>query len=164
MATRASAGGHAAARDDERTPAQWYAYLIGATLLLVGIAGFFVDSAFDTGNNLQGDKLIAFEVNGWHNVVHILSGLFLLAMAPKRKTAKTGVLAFAAIYAIVTIIGLVDGEDVLGLIPVNPADNVLHIALTVLALAAALVSRDHDPVRGGGDGDVDSPGRATTVR
>jgi hypothetical protein len=36
------------------------------------------------------------------------------------------------------IIGLVDGEDVLGLFPVNPADNVLHIVLTVAAFAAAL--------------------------
>jgi hypothetical protein len=31
---------------------------------------------------------------------------------------------------------LIDGKDVLGLIPINPADNVLHILLTVAALAA----------------------------
>jgi hypothetical protein len=36
------------------------------------------------------------------------------------------------------LIGLIDGKDVLGLFPVNPADNVLHILLTVAALAAAL--------------------------
>jgi hypothetical protein len=38
----------------------------------------------------------------------------------------------------VTIIGLIDGHDVLGLFPVNPADNVLHILLTVAAFAAGL--------------------------
>jgi hypothetical protein len=31
----------------------------------------------------------------------------------------------------VTIIRLVDGKDVLGLFPGNPADNMLHIVLTV---------------------------------
>ena len=30
----------------------------------------------------------------------------------------------------------------LGLIPINPADNVLHIVLTVAAIAAGLASRD----------------------
>jgi hypothetical protein len=53
----------------------------------------------------------------------------------------------------VTVIGLVDGHDVLGVIPVNPADNVLHILLTVAALAAGLVSaRDRREVRPGTDG------------
>ena len=33
---------------------------------------------------------------------------------------------------------LIDGKDVLGLLPVNPADNVLHILLTVAAVAAGL--------------------------
>ena len=34
--------------------------------------------------------------------------------------------------------GALDGKDVLGLFPVNPADNILHIVLTVAALAAGL--------------------------
>ena len=43
-----------------------------------------------------------------------------------------------SIYGVVTLIGLIDGKDVLGLLPVNPADNVLQIVLTVAALAAGL--------------------------
>lgn len=127
-----------------RTPAQWYATIIGATLVLVGILGFLANSEFNTGNGVDGDNLIVFEVNGIHNIVHLLSGLFLLSMAKKRATAKTAVLAFGVIYAIVTLIGLADGEDVLGLLPVNGADNALHILLTVLAFAAALISRGDD--------------------
>jgi hypothetical protein len=41
----------------------------------------------------------------------------------------------------VTIIGLVDRKDVLWLFPVNPADNILHIVLTVAAFAAGLRCR-----------------------
>jgi hypothetical protein len=90
------------------------------------------------GGALDGENLIIFEVNGWHNVVHIASGLFLLALSGRHATARTAALAFGAIYGVVTIIGLVDGKDVLGLFPVNPADNILHILLTAAAFAAAL--------------------------
>ena len=80
-------------------------------------------------------------------MVHILSGLFLLALAGKRRTARTGALAFGIVYGIVTLIGLINGKHVLSLFPVNPADNVLHIALTVAAIASALVSKANDEDR-----------------
>ncbi len=149
MATSARTGGHvgyedARHRDRGRTPAQWYCLLAGAALLLAGIAGFIADATFDTGGGIDGDKLILFEVNGIHNLVHLATGLLLLAVAPKRATARYGVIAFGAVYGIVTLIGLIDGETVLGLIPVNPADNVLHIALTVAALLAGFASSDDD--------------------
>jgi hypothetical protein len=56
----------------------------------------------------------------------------------RHDTARIAALSFGAIYGVVTIIGLVDGEDVLGLFPVNAADNVLHILLTIAAFAAGL--------------------------
>jgi hypothetical protein len=126
------------ARDEGRSPAQVFCLVVGATLVIVGIVGFFAETSFDTGSGVQGSDLIVFEVNGWHNLVHLASGLFLLALMGRRDTARTGALAFGTIYLVVTVIGLVDGEDVIGLLPVNPADNVLHILLTVAAFAAAL--------------------------
>ena len=136
--------------DDRRHPAKMYCLLAGAALLLAGVVGMLVDSTFDTasGDTLQGDSLVGFEVNGWHNVVHILSGLFLLAMSRRRDTARTGALAFGIVYGLVAIIGLIDGNDVLGLIPVNPADNVLHALLSVLGMAAGLMSKGDDHDRG----------------
>jgi hypothetical protein len=120
--------------------------------VLVGLLGFLVEPKFDTSTGgdpggLDGENLIIFEVNGWHNVVHILSGLFLLALMRRHDTARIAALSFGAIYAVVTVIGLIDGKDVLGLFPVNPADNVLHILLTVAALAAGLMpARDRGRV------------------
>ncbi len=140
------------------TPAQWFCLLAGATLLLVGLLGFISDASFDVqgtgdgeGGNangqLQGDSFLGFEVNGWHNVVHILSGLLLLSAFRKRTAAKTIALLFGLIYAAVTIIGLIDGNDVLGLIPVNRADNILHIALTLAAILSSLVSPRDEKLR-----------------
>jgi hypothetical protein len=140
---RTERGRPAAAPTDRRTPAQWYCLLAGLSLLLAGILGFIADASFTTGDGIQGDELLSiFEVNGIHNLVHLASGAVLLAAFPKRASAKTVAIAFAVVYGIVTIIGLIDGEDVLGLIPVNPADNVLHIALTALGLIAGFMSRD----------------------
>ena len=156
-------GGMVDAKDDGRhtgmTPAQWYCLLAGAALLLAGLFGFLADATFDTGatgtdndggNNggaLQGDSFLGFEVNGWHNVVHLLSGLVLLSVFRNRKAAKTVALAFGIVYGIVALIGLIDGNDVLGLIPVNPADNILHIALSLAGIVAALVSPTDERTR-----------------
>ena len=117
----------------ERTPAQIYA-------LLFGIVGFIVDSSFDTGSGVQGDELIVFEVNGWHNLVHIASGAVGLALARSRPGARAFALGFGAVYLAVTIWGFVDGNSVLALLPVNTADNFLHLAIALLGLGAGLAS------------------------
>jgi hypothetical protein len=119
--------------------------VVGATLLLVGVAGFLVDTSFDAaGGTPQGGSLLGFEVNGSHNVVHLLSGIVLLAVAGKRRTAKPIAIAFGVVYGLVAILGLIDGNDVLTLIPVNAADNVLHVALSAAGLIAGLMSRTDD--------------------
>ena len=144
--------GHDHHDDRGMTPAQLYCLIAGLALLLAGIFGFFADATFDlsttsdpeggnVGGMLQGDSFLGFEVNGWHNVVHLASGLLLLGAFRSRKAAKTVALAFGLVYAVVAVIGLIDGNDVLGIIPVNPADNILHIALAALGIIAGLISR-----------------------
>lgn len=145
------------------TPAQWYCLLVGLSLLLAGAFGFLADASFDTGGTadtdrignadgqLQGDGFLGFEVNAWHNIVHLLSGLVLLAAFRRRGPAKTVALAFGVVYGVVALIGLIDGSDVLGIIPVNGADNVLHIALSALGILTALMSRGDDDDRGKSD-------------
>ncbi len=128
-----------ASTEGRKTPAQLFAYLTGAVLVLVGLIGFAADSGFDTGNGIDGDKLLGiFEINGIHNLVHLGSGLLLLAVAPKRATARYGVLAFGAVYAIVTVWGFIDGDTVANLIPVNLPDNILHALLSGASLLIAL--------------------------
>jgi Domain of unknown function (DUF4383) len=158
-AAESSARGEAARDRTGMTPAQLYCLLAGLALLLAGIFGFIADASFDTGATvdtdaggnadgaLQGDSFLGFEVNGWHNVVHLLSGLLLLAAFRRRGPAKTVAILFGAVYGVVTVIGLIDGNDVLGILPVNAADNVLHIALSALGLLTGLISRGEEPRR-----------------
>jgi hypothetical protein len=140
--------GRTVARDDRRTPAQWYCLLAGLALLLAGVFGFISDSSFDTGHGVQGDLFLGFEVNAIHNLIHVASGLVLLAASPKRASARAVALGFGLVYGLVAVIGLIDGEDVLGLIPINSADNLLHIALAALGIITGLISRDDDRGRG----------------
>ena len=134
-----------ATADRGRTPAQWYCLLAGAALLLAGIFGFLADAGFGVGNipsgTVEGSSFLGFEVNGWHNIVHLASGLVLLAAANTRPSAKAIALAFGLVYGLVAIIGLIDGRDVLGIIPVNGPDNILHIALALLGIIAGLISK-----------------------
>ena len=141
-------------RDGGKTPAQWYCYIFGATLLIAGLLGFIVDQDFDTATTddsprgfVNGDLLLGLEVNGWHNVVHIASGLVLLLLATKRSSARLGAITFGVVYAAVTIIGFIDGEDIFGVLPVNTADNLLHLAIAALGIIAGLLSKGRDDDR-----------------
>ena len=125
---------------DRYTPAQIYSLAFGATLLLVGILGFIAESSFNTGANVDGSNLIIFEVNGWHNLVHIASGLVGLALWRNPAGARSFALGFGAVYLLVTLYGFVDGNDIIGLFPVNAADNVLHLLISLAGIAAGLAS------------------------
>jgi hypothetical protein len=126
-----------------KSPAQVYAFVFGATLLLAGIVGFFYTANFSTGDDARADALIGvFDVNGWHNVVHILSGVLGLALARSWRGAKLYAWGFGTVYLAVTVWGFVigSGEAILGLIPVNTADNFLHLAISLLGIMAAIAT------------------------
>jgi hypothetical protein len=130
-----------------KSPAQVYALTFGATLVIAGIVGFFYTADFSTGTGAaapgNSDALIGvFDVNGWHNVVHILSGAIGLAVAGSWVGARRYAYAFGLIYLLVAAIGfaLGDGHAIFGLVIVNTADNFLHVAIAVLGLLAAVAS------------------------
>src|SRR5687767_103058 len=93
-----------------KSPAQVYAFTFGLALLLAGILGFFYTADFSTGDATKDpgnrDALIGvFDVNGWHNVVHILSGLAGLALAGSWRGARLYAWIFGLTYLVVTVWG-----------------------------------------------------------
>ena len=129
----------------DSTPAQLYATVFGAVLLIVGIAGFFVNARFGTGSDPAGDDLLLFEVNGWHNIVHIASGLAGLTLARSPAGARAFALGFGVVYGLVTVYGLIAGTNILGLLAINGADNVLHLLIAAAGIAAYAASRSARP-------------------
>ena len=119
-----------------RSPAQLYALVFGATLVVAGIIGFFYSSDFGSPGEVDAVFGIL-DVNGWHNVVHIATGVLGL-MALGYSAARTYALGLGLVYVVVAIWGFVvgDGGQILDFFPVNTEDNVLHLVIGIAGLGA----------------------------
>jgi hypothetical protein len=122
-----------------RSPAQTYALVIGLALTAAGIVGFLYSSAFGKPGEVD-DVFGVLSVNGWHNVVHLLSGLVGVAVWRSYSGARKYAIWFGAIYGAVAIWGLVigNGESILGIIPINTEDNILHLLIALAGIFAGL--------------------------
>lgn len=99
-------------------------WILSIVLVLVGILGFVNDPV-----------LGLFEVDTVHNVIHLLSGIVgILAVSSGESYARLFLIVFGIVYALVTIIGFVNGGNILGLFQVNDADNYLHAAIAIVCL------------------------------
>jgi hypothetical protein len=128
---------------DERSPAEVYALVIGLTLVVAGIAGFFYSASFATGDGTERDAVLGIlDVNGWHNLVHIASGVIGLLAAGSYRGARLYALGFGAVYLVVTLLGFIagDGDEIFNLIPVNTEDNFLHLLIGIAGIGAGLAT------------------------
>jgi hypothetical protein len=126
-----------------RSPAQTFSFLVGAVLLLAGVVGFLYNADFGTGSHIPSDDVLGIlSVNGWHNLVHLLSGLAGLAAARTWSGARAYCYGLFAAYTAIFVLGLAYGGDqaVLSLIPINGADNALHAAIAAAALVSGLAT------------------------
>jgi uncharacterized protein DUF4383 len=121
------------------SPARLYATIVGVVLTIAGIIGFFYSSDFGSPGKVD-DIFGIFAVNGWHNVLHLATGL--LGLAAAGYFARTYALAVGLLYLVLAVWGLIigSGDSILGFIPVNTADNIGHLILGVLGLAAGAAS------------------------
>jgi hypothetical protein len=122
---------------DAPSPARLYATLAGAALIVIGIVGFFYSASFGSPGE-AGEMFGAFAVNGWANVLHILSGALGLLVAGY--AARQYSLWLGVLYLGLALWGFAIGSDdsILGLLPVNTGDNLLHLVLGALGVGAAL--------------------------
>ena len=126
----------------DKTLAQVYSLVLGGVLVLVGILGFLVEPSFGIGDSAERGTLIFFDINGWHNIVHLLSGIVGIAMAGTAAKARLFAIGYGVVYTLVTILGFIvgDGGLLLSIIPINTADNLLHLAIAVTGIAIGLAS------------------------
>jgi len=124
------------------SPAQLYCTLIGAVLVIAGIIGFFYSASFGSPGSVDA-VLGILDVNAWHNLIHVASGVVgLLAFASGPRASRTYALVFGVVYIVVAIWGFIIGshESILGFVPVNTEDNILHVILGVLGIGAYAAS------------------------
>lgn len=134
-----------------RTLIQTAALLVGATFVLVGLLGFVpgITTSFDElsfASNDSGAELLGiFQVSVLHNLVHLLFGVVGLVMAKSVSGAKLFLVGGGAVYVVLFVYGLViDLGSAANFVPVNEADNYLHLVLGVamIGLGSVLGKKD----------------------
>jgi hypothetical protein len=137
----------AATHTHTRTPVQVAAAVVSVVFLLVGVLGFIpgVTTDYDqlsfAGHDSMAMLLGLFMVSVLHNIVHLLFGVVGLAAARTARGAKLFLVVGGAVYLVLWLYGLVidHGSDA-NFVPVNTADNWLHLVLGVGMIALGLLT------------------------
>jgi len=133
-----------------RTAVQKAAALVGIVFLVVGVLGFIpgITTNYDTlqfaSHHSEAKLLGLFQVSVLHNIVHLLFGIAGLALARSIRGAKNYLIVGGIIYLVLFIYGLaVPMNSGANFVPLNTADDILHVLLGVgmIALGALLTRR-----------------------
>ena len=151
--------GTARARGDTAAAARTAAGVVGAVFLLVGILGFIpgITSNYDAmefaGHESGAELFGVFQVSILHNLVHLAFGIAGLAAARMASSARYYLAVGGLVYLVLWIYGLaVDHGTDANFVPVNDADNWLHLGLGAgMLLLAVLVWERRGDVQGRGD-------------
>ena len=122
------------------------ATVVGGTFLLVGVLGFVpgvttnVDDLTFAGHESGAELLGIFHVSILHNIVHLLFGVAGLAMARTASGATSYLIGGGAIYLVLAVYGaVIDQHSSANFVPVNTADNWLHLGLGVAMIGVGLI-------------------------
>ena len=132
----------------DRSNVQTIAMLVSAVFVLVGILGFIpgITTNYDdlsfAGHDSDAKLLGLFQVSVLHNIVHLLFGLVGFALARTWEGARQYLLYGGVVYLLLFVYGLFTaGDDTdANFIPVNWADNILHLALGIGMIGLGLTA------------------------
>src|SRR5688500_11774140 len=145
-----------ATRSMTASPLQSASAAVGAAFLLVGIAGFIPGVTTNYGDmkfagHESGAELIGlFNVSILHNLVHLAFGIAGIALARSWATARNFLVVGGVVYLGLWVYGLLVQDEMTNanFVPLNEADNWLHLGLAaaMLALGFGLGRRNADAV------------------
>jgi hypothetical protein len=128
-----------------RAPVQTAALVFGVVFLLIGVLGFIpgITTHYDqltfAGHHSEAALLGVFNVSVLHNAVHLLFGIGGIMLARTFTAARAYLVGGGVVYLVLFLYGLViDRESAMNFVPVNTADNWLHLALAVGMLLLGL--------------------------
>ncbi len=111
-----------------------FGLVFGSLYVLIGILGFFVTGLSNFASDTNA-RLIIFDINPLHNIVHLLIGAALIAGAARPPAARQTNMAVGIAYLAVAVIGL---PGILAFLSINAGlvpDFWLHVFSGLAALA-----------------------------
>jgi hypothetical protein len=138
-----------------RSPVQLAAFVVGAVFVLVGLLGFVpgVTTNYDemqfAGHESDALLLNLFQVSILHNIVHLLFGVAGILLARTWSGARAFLIGGGLVYLVLWIYGMLIAHDSpANFVPLNTADNWLHLILAVGMIALGfLLARRRTAVR-----------------
>ncbi|MDO3687579.1 DUF4383 domain-containing protein [Micromonospora sp. C28ISP2-4] len=113
--------------------------LIGVLGFVPGITTHYGDMTF-AGHHSEAKLLGVFQVSVLHNLLHLSFGLVGLVMARRLGGARVFLAGGGALYLVLWLYGFaIDRDTAVNILPINDADNWLHLALGFGMLAAGLL-------------------------
>ena len=129
-----------------RTPVQLAALVFGIVFILVGVLGFIpgittnYDALLIAGNDSAALLLGVFQVSILHNIVHLLFGVAGVLLARTVAGARNFLIWGGVVYFVLWIYGLfASGDTPANFVPLNSADNWLHLVLAIAMVALGLL-------------------------
>ena len=120
----------------QRSTVRLATLVVSAVFLLVGVLGFIpgITTGYETmtfaGHHSGAMLFGVFNVSALHNIVHLAFGVIGVAMSTTVSLARTYLIGGGIIYLALWIYGLLINQDSpVNFIPVNTADNWLHLGL-----------------------------------
>jgi hypothetical protein len=133
-------------------PAQVFAFLAGVIYLVVGFAGFVV-TGLDGFVTDGEDALLGFDLNVFHNFVHVAVGAYLLVVSRLGDPviAQGVLIGGGLVLVLAALLGFMDDLQILSVDSGTAADNFLHLfsglAATIFGLIGAGVTGAQQPER-----------------
>ena len=123
------------------SPARLYAGAAGAALALAGIIGFFYSADFGSPGDVEALSGVL-DVNGWQNLLHILTGALGLIAFGAALNARRYAIAVGTLYVLLAVWGVIagSGASIAGIVPVNPGENLAHVAIGLAGLYAGFAT------------------------
>ena len=153
-------------RATTRTPVQQAAFISGIVFLIVGILGFIPGITTNygamefAGHESQAMLLGIFQVSVLHNIVHLAFGVAGITMSKTSPGARRFLMVGGILYLLLWLYGLLVAEtSEANFVPLNAADDWLHLFLGAGMIALSFLSRDRVPVRR----DATAANRTTTT-
>ena len=145
----------AVTRGYARTAIQKASLIVGIVFLVVGIAGFIpglthsMDEMTAAGADSGALLFGVFQVSILHNLVHLLFGVLGVLAAARARQSRLFLIWGGVVYAVLFLYGLFAvSVDALNFVPVNSADNWLHLVLAAgMVLLGIFVGRDRPMTR-----------------